>query len=144
MAAAIQIQGLTKKFLQRGEVVAVDNLNLEVQEGEIFDRPPQTVQRYLVEKMASAHVIWRFNNKVRYMPPGRALRIETLAPAVVHWSVDSWLTVRDTSTRDTTLGVHVADLQTLDLQIGDRIDLTFYWPEADRWEGTNFGVVCLD
>ncbi len=36
MAAAIQIQGLTKKFLQRGEVVAVDNLNLEVQEGEIF------------------------------------------------------------------------------------------------------------
>jgi ABC-2 type transport system ATP-binding protein len=36
MAAAIQIDGLTKKFLQRGEVVAVDNLNLEVQEGEIF------------------------------------------------------------------------------------------------------------
>lgn len=36
MAAAIEIQGLTKKFLQRGEVVAVDNLTLEVQEGEIF------------------------------------------------------------------------------------------------------------
>jgi ABC-2 type transport system ATP-binding protein len=36
MAAAIQIQGLTKKYLQRGEVVAVDNLNLDVQEGEIF------------------------------------------------------------------------------------------------------------
>jgi ABC-2 type transport system ATP-binding protein len=36
MAAAIQIDGLTKKFLQRGEVVAVDNLTLEVQEGEIF------------------------------------------------------------------------------------------------------------
>jgi ABC-2 type transport system ATP-binding protein len=36
MAAAIQIEGLTKKYLQRGEVVAVDNLNLEVQEGEIF------------------------------------------------------------------------------------------------------------
>ena len=36
MAAAIQIQGLTKKFLQRGEVVAVDNLTLDVEEGEIF------------------------------------------------------------------------------------------------------------
>jgi ABC-2 type transport system ATP-binding protein len=36
MAAAIQIQGLTKKYLQRGEVVAVDNLNLDVEEGEIF------------------------------------------------------------------------------------------------------------
>src|SRR5207244_11536528 len=32
----IQIQALTRKFLQRGEVVAVDNLNLDVQEGEIF------------------------------------------------------------------------------------------------------------
>jgi ABC-2 type transport system ATP-binding protein len=36
MAAAIQIEGLTKKYLQRGEVVAVDNLTLDVQEGEIF------------------------------------------------------------------------------------------------------------
>jgi ABC-2 type transport system ATP-binding protein len=36
MPAAIQIQGLTKKFLQRGEVVAVDNLTLDVEEGEIF------------------------------------------------------------------------------------------------------------
>jgi glucoamylase len=51
--------------------------------------------------------------------------------------------VHDTPTRDTTLGVHVADLQTLELRIGDRVDLTFYWPEADRWEGTNFVVVCL-
>ncbi|MBC7526104.1 MAG: ABC transporter ATP-binding protein [Chthonomonadaceae bacterium] len=38
MAAAISIQGLTKKYvgLQRDEVVAVNNLNLDVQEGEIF------------------------------------------------------------------------------------------------------------
>src|SRR5437773_10418254 len=36
MPTAIQISGLTKKFLQRGEVVAVDNLSLEVEEGEIF------------------------------------------------------------------------------------------------------------
>jgi ABC-2 type transport system ATP-binding protein len=36
MATAIDIHGLTKKFLQRGEVVAVDHLTLEVQEGEIF------------------------------------------------------------------------------------------------------------
>ena len=83
-----------------------------LQDGEIFDRPPQTVQRYLVEKVTSRHVTWRFNNKVRAMPPGRTLRVETLAPAVVHWSVDGWRTVHDTPTRDTTLGVHVADLET--------------------------------
>ena len=36
MATAIDIHGLTKKFMQRGEVVAVDNLTLQVEEGEIF------------------------------------------------------------------------------------------------------------
>jgi glucoamylase len=107
---------------------------------EIFDRPPQTVQRYLVEKTTSRHITWRFNNKVRVMPPGRILRVETRTPAVVHWSVDDWRTVQDTPTRDTTLGVHVADLPTLDLRIGDRVDFTFNWPEADRWEGVDFVV----
>ncbi len=39
MAAAIAIQGLTKRYVdvwQKQEVVAVNNLNLEVEEGEIF------------------------------------------------------------------------------------------------------------
>jgi hypothetical protein len=34
----------------------------------------------------------------------------------------------------------VADLQTLELRIGDRVDLTFNWPETDRWEGVDFVV----
>ena len=112
-------------------------------DGEIFDRPPQTVRRYLVQKVTSRHISWRFNNKVRAMPPGRTLRVETLAPALVHWSVDGWRVVHDIRTRDTTLGVHVVDLETQGLRIGDRVDLTFYWPEADRWEGTDF-VVCVE
>jgi ABC-2 type transport system ATP-binding protein len=36
MAHAIRAEGLTKRFFQRGEVVAVDHLDLEVEEGEIF------------------------------------------------------------------------------------------------------------
>jgi glucoamylase len=74
------------------------------------------------------------------MPEGRVLRIETLAQATVHWSADHWHTVHDTATRDTTLGVHMADLETLNLRAGDRVDFTFHWPEEDRWEGTNFVV----
>jgi glucoamylase len=68
--------------------------------------------------------------------------VETLAPALVHWSVDEWRTVRDTSSRDTTLGVHISDLDTRDLRGGDRVHLTFYWPEGNRWEGTDF-LVCI-
>jgi glucoamylase len=112
-------------------------------DGEIFDRPPQTVQRYLVEKATARHVIWRFNNKVRAMPPGRTLRIETLAPTVVHWSADGWRTFHDVETRDTTLGVYVADLETLGLRAGDGVDFTLHWPDANRWEGADF-VVCVE
>jgi ABC-2 type transport system ATP-binding protein len=36
MGVAIRTEGLTKRFFQRGEVVAVDHLDLEVNEGEIF------------------------------------------------------------------------------------------------------------
>jgi glucoamylase len=109
----------------------------------IFDRPPQTVERYIVNKATSQHIIWRFNNKVRLMPAGAALRVETLAPALVHWSADGWNTIHDTPTRDTTLGVYVSDLETRDLRVGDRVDFTFYWPESARWEGADF-VVCVE
>jgi len=77
---------------------------------------------------------------VRTMPAGATLRIETLAPAVVHWGVDCWHSVRDTATRDTTLGVHVVDLPTTRLQPGATLEFTFYWPEVDHWEGVDFGI----
>jgi len=77
------------------------------------------------------------------MPNGRTLRVELLAPAVVHWTIDGWRTVHDTPTRDTTLGVYLVDLETMDLRIDDNVEMTFYWPAADRWEGTNF-VICVD
>jgi glucoamylase len=109
-------------------------------DGHVFDRPSQTVERYLVRQTASDRIVWRFNNKMRAMPANRTLRVETLAPAVVHWSADGWRTVHDTATYDTTLGVHVADLETTHLRRGDHVDLTFYWPEAGRWEGIDFRV----
>jgi glucoamylase len=112
-------------------------------DGRIFDQPPQTVDRYLVQQTTSDHIVWRFNNKVRAMPANRTLRVETLSAAVVHWSFDGWRTVRETATRDTTLGVHVCDLPTRDLGVDDLIELTFYWPEATRWEGVNFQV-CIE
>lgn len=109
----------------------------------IFDQPPQTVERYIVKQTTSDRITWRFNNKLRGMPAGRTLRIESLAPAVVHWSLDGWRTVHDTPTRDTTLGVHVVDLETRHLGLGKRVDLTFYWPDDGRWEGVDF-LICVE
>jgi hypothetical protein len=76
-------------------------LRRSLQESRVFDLPPQTVQRYLIEKTGSPRIAWRFNHKIRVMPAGKILRIETMAPAVIHWSVDDWDTVQDVKTRDT-------------------------------------------
>ena len=78
----------------------------------VFDMPAQTVQRYLKEQTGSSLAIWRFNHKCQTMPTGKTLRIEVLAPAVVHWSSDGWQTSHDATTKDTGLGMHVADLPT--------------------------------
>jgi len=66
-----------------------------LRDGRVFDMPPQPVQRYLVEKRDSRHGIWRFNHKSRALTVGRILRVETLAPAVIHWA-------RTAGTRSTT------------------------------------------
>ncbi len=112
-----------------------------LRDGRVFDMPPQPVQRYQVEKKVARHFIWRFNHKCRQMPAGKTLRVETLAPAMVHWSTDRWHTTRDSQTRDTGLGIHLVDLPTDNLRAGSWIDFTFYWPESQRWEQTDFAVV---
>ena len=107
-------------------------LRRSLRDGRVFDLPPQTVQRYLTEKTVSPRMVWRFNHKIRSMPAGKILRIETLAPAVIHWSADDWKTVQDVTAHDVGLGIHIADLPTKALPEGKQIKFTFHWPEADR------------
>jgi glucoamylase len=74
------------------------------------------------------------------MHEGKRLRIESRAPAMVHWSCDGWSTTHDLRSVDSTLGVWYADLPTEKLGVGSRVVFTFYWPEAKRWEGKDYVV----
>jgi glucoamylase len=111
-----------------------------IHDGAVFDRPTQTVKRYLVDNVGSVHCIWRFNHKCKTIDPGRILRIEVLAAATVHWGVDGWQNVRDVETRDTGLGIHVVDLPTESLDVGTRVAFTFRWRASRTWEGQDFLV----
>jgi glucoamylase len=115
-------------------------LRRSLRDGKIFDQPPQTVQRYLVEKPTRQIFGWRFNNKTRSVPRNKKLRLVLLNPGVVRWSIDGWKTSQDTNTRDTGLGIHTLDLPTASLPGGSEVVFTFYWPSEKRWEGTNFSV----
>jgi glucoamylase len=116
-------------------------LRRSVRDGKIFDQPPQTVQRYQVEKPTRQIFGWRFNNKTRSVPRYKTLRLVLLNPALVHWSIDNWNNSQDTKARDTGLGTHVLDLPTASLPAGAQVVFTFYWPQENRWEGTDYSVV---
>ena len=115
-------------------------LRRSIRDGRIFDQPPQTVERYLKQKHVRQFFGWRFNNKTRSVPRNKTLRIVLLSPARVRWSIDNWKTSQDTDTRDTELGIHVLDLPTASLPPGGEAVFTFFWPNENRWEGTDFGV----
>jgi len=116
-------------------------LRRSLRDGKIFDQPPQTVQRYQIEKPTLQTFGWRFNNKCRSVPRGKTLRLVLLFPAMVHWSLDGWKTYQDTNTRDTGLGIYILDLPTASLALGSSVVFTFFWPQENRWEGKDYSVI---
>lgn len=112
-----------------------------LKDGAVFDRPPQTVKRYLVHHKHSSHFPWRFEAQIQKLPKGLTLRIETSAATMVHWSIDDWENAKDTHSCDSGIGLFVSDLPTKSLPIGARVVFTFHWRDADRWEEKVFSVV---
>jgi glucoamylase len=113
-------------------------------DGRVFDTPPQPVERYIKNKTGSNLVVWRFTHQIRKLPFGKTLRIETLAPAQLRWSSDDWKTCAEETTSDTSLALHLVDLPSSNLNKGATLRFTFYWPESERWEGKDFAVQLTD
>jgi glucoamylase len=109
--------------------------------GHAIDRPEAAWRRYrgMVPKVTRA--TWRFTAPRPLMPAGRTLRLELMAPARVHYSVDGRQSWADLDACDTGLGVWVADVPGSDrLTSGQAVDFTFWWREAGRWEDREMRV----
>ncbi len=111
-----------------------------LRDGVVFDMPPQGVERYIRNKTASHLRIWRFNNRLSSVPVGKQLRLETEANALVHWSTDNWTTVSDSPAIPSGLGTYYVDLPLQHEDAGTRVVFTFYWPDVENWEHTDFTV----
>jgi glucoamylase len=101
--------------------------------------PPQTVQRYLVEKRTAKYTVWRFNQKSTSVPSGFTLRIELLCPANITWTSDAWTSQQTEPATMTRLGLYFLDIPTSGISAGTGLQFTFQWPNS-QWEGTNFKV----
>ena len=70
-------------------------LRRSLRDGRVFDMPPQTVQRYIVEKHRLAARALALQSQVRLVPPARCCASRPSRPAVVRWSLDDWKTIND-------------------------------------------------
>ncbi|HET6882653.1 MAG TPA: glycoside hydrolase family 15 protein [Pirellulales bacterium] len=113
-------------------------LRRSLAEGRVYDLPPQTWQRYVVEGVESPLVLWRPNHRRSDLPPGKTLRIMVEEPATVLFHCGKSARNRRTQTTDTGLGIHYADLPTADMRPGQAIHFCFdraqaKWLNAARW-----------
>lgn len=118
-------------------------LGRSIHDGIVYDTPEITRVRYLQNHVTSDLSIWSFSNKFTWLEKGRKLRIQVLARAKIHWSPDSWKTVYDWDTIDSGIGVHYRDIPTENMDDGDAVVFTFFWPEGAKWEGRDFKITMV-
>lgn len=114
-----------------------------LRDGKVFDLPPQTYRRYVVDHVRSTFAVWRHDRRLRTIAHGLNLRIETDAPCLIHWTQDRWNTATDAASRDTGLGRHLVDVMTATYPVGTTILFTCYWPADDRWEHVDFSLLIV-
>jgi len=109
-------------------------------DGAVFDMPPHTVKRYLRQKQQARCRPWRPDCPVATIPAGHVLRLDLPEAAVVRFTRDDWHTQADIATRDTGIGVHVAEIETQGVPAGQAIVFTWRTGAAGAWLGRNCAV----
>ena len=106
----------------------------------VWDMPPQTKQRYLVEKRSSTYQIWTPGQQRACVSSGKNLRVDSPNASDMHWSTDKWKTQHQVKTGDSGLGVHWAILPIADCKLGTQVQFRLHSPEAARGKEPQFEI----
>ena len=110
-----------------------------VKDGQVFDRIPIIADRYLGKQGRRDLEIWKPIRRVRAVSVGGVLRIQTSAPFRLRWTCCEWHTSQDSASIDSDLGAHFVDIPVSKQQKAP-VRFTFFWTEAQRWEGQDYLV----
>ena len=106
---------------------------------EISDIPYYTRERYITHNTRSPFSVWRFSNQIKSISNQKILRIEVMESALIKWTDDNWQTYQQTKTRNTGLGIYLADIPSKN-KYSEKIIFTLYWEKGMDWENNNFEV----
>ncbi|KAF0095234.1 MAG: glucoamylase [Puniceicoccaceae bacterium 5H] len=113
-------------------------------EGYVFGWAPAAHERYAqADEAPVGRAFWRFDTQVPFIREGRKLRLMLTGPARVRYTFDDWKHHQDVET-DGRGGVYWVDLDTTQMQPGDKVVFTFFWTETTNWEGQDFAVEVKD
>jgi hypothetical protein len=71
---------------------------------------------------------------------GGSLTLALREPGVFRWGFDGWQCVREQSTTENPLGLHVLAIDTPRLYVGRWIDFTFRFERGGQWIGRDFRI----
>jgi glucoamylase len=110
-----------------------------VRDKQVYDFIPLIAERYWKNKKPNSLEVWKFNRQPKSVQKGTTLRILAEAAFTLHWSKDGWITCYDSRSSSTALGIDYLDIPTTRNQ-NSPILFTFFWTNANHWEGKNFKV----
>jgi glucoamylase len=114
-----------------------------VRDGRVFDRVEPVVERYQGGVSRKNLEIWKFNRQIRTVRERNVLRILGLAPFHLRYTLDGWRTAEEGAARWLPrIGCGFLDIPIPSAGSGE-ILFTFFWTEAQRWEGRDFRVEIL-
>lgn len=92
-----------------------------LKERKVWNVPPQTVRRYVLQRTTSSFQIWACNQPRTRVSQGKNLRIDSPDAVTIEWTKDAWKTRNQVSTTDSGLGIHYAMLPIADCARGDPV-----------------------
>ena len=109
-------------------------------EQAVWNMPPQTVQRYQVEKRRSPYQIWTLDQPRAQVSSGKDLRVDSPDALAVRWKADGWPAHEEVRTHDSGLGMRWAVLRTSELKSGTRVEFSLWHPGNKQLSERSFEV----
>ncbi|MCL4494196.1 MAG: glycoside hydrolase family 15 protein [Firmicutes bacterium] len=105
-------------------------------DGKIFEMPDKVKVRYIENWVPSSFIYWQLNHKRHHFyPHDKTLRIVVPEPAQCVLTTDEWQSHKTEQMLNSRIGLYYLDVALADIKM---VEFTFYWSEADRWEGKNY------
>jgi glucoamylase len=114
-------------------------------DGVCFDRVDPAHRRYVTQKVRGSPLeVWTFRHQVRRVAAGQKLRIVLPTGATIRWSDDGWASARNAETAHVgSLDLWYADLPARPGAARTALEFTFFWKDAQHWEGRNYSVALV-